>query len=95
VNAPIPSPHACISGTVVISGGLGGLGHAMALQALTCGASVRLLGRRAHPTPAIDVGQLGYPERVSYFQADATDSAAASRGRANTRGVAMTSYSNV
>jgi NAD(P)-dependent dehydrogenase (short-subunit alcohol dehydrogenase family) len=76
VDAPFPSSHASISGTVVISGGLGGLGRAMALQALTYGASVRLLGRRTPSDAATDVAELGYPERVSYVQADAADAAA-------------------
>jgi NAD(P)-dependent dehydrogenase (short-subunit alcohol dehydrogenase family) len=72
---PEPSARSRLGGTVAISGGLGGLGSAIAADALARGAQVVLLGRREPGDVAAEVARLGTDERVRYRRHEATSAA--------------------
>lgn len=62
-----------LSGTVVVSGGLGGLGGAIATEVVAAGAKVVLTGRRAHEVALEDLNALGLGDRAVYRQLRADD----------------------
>lgn len=68
-----------LGGTIVISGGLGGLGTAMASELVSSGARVVLTGRRSPAEAAADLEKLGTGDRAVYQQLDAADVAGTER----------------
>jgi len=62
-----------LDGRVVISGGLGALGRAMAARVVEGGAHAVLLGRRTPSAVAAEVRAIGDARSVSYVQAPADD----------------------